>query len=116
MKRHLYHVLHNLTSLDSRKALFQRLANEIKGDRSLSFDLASAMSKKTIETSNALTKKAHLEAEKEKTLSLDPKVIQPFSQHVNYVVYSCMHTAYGEFVLLTDPILTRFHRRNGQRV
>jgi hypothetical protein len=27
-----------------------------------------------------------------------------------------MHTAYGEFVLLTDPILTRFHRRNGQRV
>jgi hypothetical protein len=64
------------------------------------------MSKKAIKTSNALTKKAHLEAEKEKTLSLDPKVIKPFSQFVNSVVYSCMQTAYGEFVSLTDPILT----------
>jgi hypothetical protein len=63
------------------------------------------MSKKAIETSNALTKKAHLEAEKEKTLSLDPKVIKPFSQYVDSVMYSCMQTAYGEFVSLTDPIL-----------
>jgi hypothetical protein len=32
MKRRLYDALHNLTSLDSRKALFQRLANKTNGN------------------------------------------------------------------------------------
>jgi hypothetical protein len=43
--------------------------------------------------------KTALEAEKEKTLSVDPKVIKPFSQYVDSVVYS-------HIVSLTDPILT----------
>jgi hypothetical protein len=54
MKHHLYDELHNLMSLHSRKALFQHLANKIDGDQSLTFALASAMSKKVLETSNAL--------------------------------------------------------------
>jgi hypothetical protein len=106
MKRRLYDALHNLTNLGSRKALFQRLAYEIDGDRSLAFDLASAMSKKALETSNAVAKKASLEAEKAQSISLEPKVIKPFSQYVDAVVLSRMKTAYGEFVSLTDPILT----------
>ncbi len=106
MKRRLYDALHNLSNLDSRKALFQRLANEICGDRSLTYDLASAMSKKAVETSNSFAKRSVLEAEKEQTLSLDPKLIKPFSQYVDSVVMARMQTAYGEFVSLTDPILT----------
>jgi hypothetical protein len=64
------------------------------------------MSKNALETSNALLKKVTLEAEKEQTLSLDRKVIKPSSQYVDSVVFSRMQTAYGECVLLTDPILT----------
>jgi hypothetical protein len=64
------------------------------------------MSKKAVETTNAAAKKATLEAEKATTLSLDPKVIKTFSQYVDSVVLSRMKTAYGEFVSLTDPILT----------
>jgi hypothetical protein len=64
------------------------------------------MLKKALETTNALAKKATLEVEKEHTLLLKLKVIKPFSQYVDSVLFSRMKTAYGEFVSLTDPILT----------
>jgi hypothetical protein len=95
-----------LSSFDGRKALFQRLAYEVDGDRSLAFDLASAMAKKVSETANASLKKAKLEEAKQRSLSLDPKVIKPFSEFVDSIVYERMHAAYGDFVSLTDPIVT----------
>jgi hypothetical protein len=54
LKRRFYCAIHNLTSLEARKALFQRLANEVDGDRTLAFDLSAAMAKKVTETANAL--------------------------------------------------------------
>jgi hypothetical protein len=106
MKRRLYDVLHNLSSFDGRKALFQRLAYEVDGDRSMAFDLASAMAKKVTKTANAVSKKAKLEEAKRNSLSLEPKVIKPFSEYVDTIVYARMRAVYGDFVSLTDPILT----------
>jgi hypothetical protein len=106
MKRRLYDVLHNLSSFDGRKALFQRLAYEVDGDRSMAFDLASAMAKKVTETANSALKKAKQEEAKRISLSLEPKVIKPFSEYVDTIVYARMRAAYGDFVSLTDPILT----------
>jgi hypothetical protein len=88
MKRQLYDVLHNLTSFDGRKALFRRLAYEVDGNRSLAFDLASAMAKKVTETANASLRKAKLEEAKQTCLSLEPKVIKPFSEHVDSSISS----------------------------
>jgi hypothetical protein len=57
-KRRFYDALHNHVNLDARKALFQRLAAEVDGDRALLYDLAAAMATKTQTDARAVLVKA----------------------------------------------------------
>jgi hypothetical protein len=105
-KRRFYDALHNLTSIDSRKALFERLALEVDGDRALSYDLAAAMATKTqSDARSALTKELHT-AKDIMSLSLEQPIIQPISKYVDDVIEGRMRSTYGEFISLSDPIIT----------
>jgi hypothetical protein len=85
-KHRFYDALHNHVNLDARKVLFQRLAAEIDGDRTLSFNLAAAMATKTqMDTRTVLVKQ--LTSAKD-TLSplFNNQLIQPLSKYVDEVI------------------------------
>jgi hypothetical protein len=105
-KRRFYDALHNLTSVDSRKALFERLAFKVDGDRALSYNLAAAMATKTQSDARSVLMKELSSAKHSMSLSLDQQLVQPLSKYVDDVISRRMCAAYGEFISLTDPIIT----------
>ena len=100
-RRKLYIAINSFRCADTRKIVFQRLAAELDGDRSTTYDLCSAMSKLTIRD-NAVRSTLGVTP----SFSLTNLVMKPISDYVDAIVQHRIQLCYGFFMSLTGRVLS----------
>ena len=105
-RRQFYDALNNLTSFDSRITLFRQLADEVRFDCSLSFELCSAYERVISSQSKGIGKSGtggSFKSLLDRGLTGD--ALTELELEVNTVIYSEVLLCYGSFTSWTDSVL-----------